>query len=91
MCLSIYTVVVMISNAMQDTLLSIVVVDSEITSDEAASELEKGILDIIGTGGKHWTMWRPFLQRHPFENDENIMKLRVSLSTAGRGGRCDLR
>ena len=80
--LVVYTVAVMIRGAMQDTLLSIVVVDSEITSDEAASELEKGILDIIGTGGKHDYV-ETVLTATSVENDENIMKLRVSLSTAG--------
>lgn len=80
--LVIYTVAVMIRGAMQDTLLSIVVVDSKITSDEAASELEKGILDIIGTGGKHDYV-ETVLTATSVENDENIMKLRVSLSTAG--------
>lgn len=80
--LVVYTVAVMIRGAMQDTLLSIVVVDSEITSDEAASELEKGILDIIGTGGKYDHV-ETVLTATSVENDENIMKLRVSLSTAG--------
>lgn len=80
--LVIYTAAVMIGNAMQDTLLSIVVVDSEITSDEAAAELEQGILDIIGTGGKHDHV-ETVLTATSVENDENIMKLRVSLSTAG--------
>ena len=80
--LVIYTAAVMIGNAMQDTLLSIVIVDSEITSDEAAAELEQGILDIIGTGGKHDHV-ETVLTATSVENDENIMKLRVSLSTAG--------
>ena len=80
--LVVYTVAVMIRGAMQDTLLSIVVVDSEITSDEAAAELEQGILDIIGTGGKHDHV-ETVLTATSVENDENIMKLRVSLSTAG--------
>ena len=51
--LVIYTAAVMIAMPCRILLLSIVIVDSEITSDEAAAELEQGILDIIGTGGKH--------------------------------------
>lgn len=80
--LVIYTVAVMVGNGMRDTLLSIVVVDSEASSDEAASELEQDILDLIGTGGKHDHV-ETVLTATSLDNEESIMKLRVSLSTAG--------
>lgn len=80
--LVVYTVVVMISNSMNDTLLSVVVVDSAKTSDEAAAELQDEILKIIGTGEKHDYV-ETVLSATSLDTEENIAKLRVSLSTAG--------
>lgn len=80
--LIVYTVAVMISNSLNDTLLSIVVVDSAKSSDEAAAELQDDILKIIGTGGKHDYV-ETVLSATSMDTEENIAKLRVSLSTAG--------
>ena len=80
--LVIYTAVLMISNAMRDTLLTVVIVDSELSSDEAAEELEEGILGIIGTGGKHDYV-ETVLTATSSDTGESVMKLRVALSTAG--------
>lgn len=80
--LVIYTAVVMISNAMRDTLLTVVIVDSELSSGEAAEELEEGILGIIGTGGKHDYV-ETVLTATSSDTGESVMKLRVALSTAG--------
>ena len=80
--LVIYAASVMISNAMKDTQLSIVIVDAQIASDEAAAEIEKQVLDILGTDGKHDHV-ETVLTATSDDTDESIMKLTVSLSTAG--------
>ena len=80
--LVVYTVAVMISNSLNDTLLSIVVVDSAKSSDEAAAELQDDILNIVGTGGKHDYV-ETVLSATSADTEGNIAKLRVSLSTAG--------
>lgn len=73
---------VMIRNSLDETLLSIVVVDAAMTGDDAAEELEKDILQIIGTGGKYDHV-ETVLTATSGGTEEDIAKLRVSLSTVG--------
>ena len=80
--MAVYAVGVMITNSLDDTLLSIVVVDASAVSEEASAEMEEDILDIIGTGGKHDHV-EVVLSATSAQTQDSVAKLRVSLSTAG--------
>ncbi len=80
--LVIYTIGVMIGNAMENTVLSVVVVDSAKTDGDTAKAMEKYFLDMMGKDGKNDRV-ETVLSATSQEDGDNIAKLRVSLSTVG--------
>lgn len=80
--LAVYIVAVMINNSLNDPLLSVVVVDSAKTGDEAAEELQNEILQIVGTGEKH-DFVETNLSAVSLDTGVDVTKLRVLLSAAG--------
>ncbi len=80
--LVVYTAGVMIRNGKENTVLSIVIVDAEKNDDEAAEELEKQFLHILGADGKYDHV-ETVLSASSVQTEENIAKLRVSLSVVG--------
>ena len=80
--LVVYTAGVMIRNGKENTVLSIVIVDAEKNDDEAAEELEKQFLHILGADGMYDHV-ETVLSASSVQTEENIAKLRVSLSVVG--------
>lgn len=80
--LVVYTAGVMIRNGKENTVLSIVIVDAEKNDDEAAEELEKQFLHILGADGRYDHV-ETVLSASSAQTEENIAKLRVSLSVVG--------
>lgn len=80
--LVVYTISVMVRNGKDNTVLSIVIVDSEKSSDEAAKQLEKQLLELLGAEGKYDCV-EIVLSANSVQTEDNIAKLRVSLSVVG--------
>ncbi len=79
---AVHTVCVMITNSVKNTVLSVVIVDAERTDDDAAEELEEGILEMLGCEGRYDHV-ETVLSATSMKTEENVAKLRVALSTVG--------
>lgn len=80
--LLVYTGETIFRNSIKDTVLSVVIVDAARTDEQAAAELEKKLLELLECKGKHDHI-ELVLSATSREDEYNLAKLRVALSSAG--------